>query len=45
MTENYFETLDTDIDPNSIYMIKTEDQSDDFEDQLGKQLMGIRHCQ
>ncbi|MBB5185005.1 putative ABC transport system permease protein [Faecalicoccus acidiformans] len=41
MTENYFETLDTDIDPNSIYMIKTEDQSEDFEDQLGKQLMEL----
>ncbi|HIW18313.1 MAG TPA: FtsX-like permease family protein [Candidatus Faecalicoccus intestinipullorum] len=41
MTENYFETLDTDIEPNSIYMIKTEDQSEDFEDQLGKQLMEL----
>ncbi len=41
MTENYFETLDTSIEPNSIYMIKTKDQSEDYEDRLGKQLMEL----
>ena len=41
MTENYFDTLDTNIEPNSIYMIKTKDQSEDYEDQLGKQLMEL----
>lgn len=41
MTENYFDTLDTNIEPNSIYMIKTKDQSEDYEDRLGKQLMEL----
>ncbi|MBM6832147.1 FtsX-like permease family protein [Faecalicoccus acidiformans] len=41
MTENYFDTLDTNIEPNSIYMIKTKDQSEDYEDHLGKQLMEL----
>lgn len=41
MTENFFETLDTNIEPNSIYMIKTKDQSEDYEDRLGKQLMEL----
>lgn len=41
MTKDYFNTLNQDIDVNTIYMIETKNQSESFEKELGNQLMEL----
>lgn len=41
MSKAYFNTLDSNIDVNTIYMIKTKDQSESFEEELGNRLMEL----
>ena len=41
MTTDYFNTLNQDIDVNTIYMIETKNQSESFEKELGNQLMEL----